>query len=159
VRTHTTQPASSSAPWASVRRRIERAGERLWRLDDFGGPPIFGGLRKHCQSHAGRGLRTPQQGRLLQESATRFGKSLPSSAASRNSHPTQRQSFLRKPPLPISSAFTTQTARRGEGCHQCPQLAPETHWQRDRGSHPATGAWAHLSGTDAALLTFLRRGK
>jgi hypothetical protein len=155
--TGTTSPGSRRIA-RLVRQRIERGGERLWRLEDF----------RHLSSTAvaqalsrltRRGmLERLSKGVYYRSRHTPFGKSLPNPAAIQELASRRTQIF----PSGISAAgllgFTTQTARRGEVATSALSL-PRKLIGSDKVIHTRRPeAWAGLSDTEAALLDFLRRG-
>lgn len=141
-----------------IRERIERGGERLWRLEDFDG------LRSTAVAQALSRLTREgvierlSKGTYYRSRQTTFGKSRPNPAA------VQELASRRKNIFPSGIAadsllgFTTQTARRGEVSTSALSL-PRKLIGTDTVIHTRRPeAWRGLSNSDAALLDFLRRG-
>jgi predicted transcriptional regulator of viral defense system len=141
-----------------VRRKIERSGERVWRLEDFRGLPSSAVAQSLSRLTRQGVLERLSKGIYYRARPTAFGKSLPSTAA------IQQLASRRKAVFPAGIAaanllgFTTQTARRGEVSTSALSL-PRKLIGRETVVHTRRPeAWASLSQTDAALLDFLRRG-
>jgi hypothetical protein len=158
VRTHSKQPTESSPIMGLVRRRIERTGERLWRLEDFDDLPFSAVAQSLSRLTREGAIERLSKGVYYRARTTTFGKSLPSPTA------IQKLASQRKTVYPAGIAaanllgFTTQTARRSEvstSALSVPRklIGSETvvHTRRPE-------AWGKLSEADAALLDFLRRG-
>lgn len=143
-----------------VNRRIERGGERVWRLEDFRDLP-FGAVAQALSRLSRRGtIQRLSKGVYYRSRQTALGKSRPNPAA------IQRLAGRRKTIFPAGIAaanllgFTTQSGKAAEvatSSLSLPRklLGDETviHTRRPE-------AWANLSQTDAALLDFLRgRGR
>jgi hypothetical protein len=143
---------------ASVRRRIERGGERLWRLEDF---------RDHSFTAAAQALsRLKREGEIERLSkgvyyrprSTPFGKSRPSPAAIQRLASGRQRIY----PAGIAAAnllgFSTQAAGRNELATTALSL-PRKLVGADTIIHPRRPeSWTNLSEEDAALLDFLRNG-
>jgi len=158
VRTHTTQPASSSRTMGLVRRRIERAGERLWRLDDFGDLPFSAVAQALSRLTREGALERLSKGVYYRSRPTRFGKSLPSPAAIQKLTPRHKTVFPSGTAAANFLGFTTQTARRSEVATSALSLPRKLIGSETVVHTRRPEAWASLSETDAALLDFLRRG-
>ena len=143
-----------------VHRRIERGGERVWRLEDFRDLP-FGAVAQALSRLARRGaIQRLSKGVYFRPRQTALGKSRPNPAA------IQKLAGRRKTIFPAGIAaanllgFTTQSGRAAEVSTSSLSLprkllgsAAVIHTRRPE-------AWANLSQTDAALLDFLRgRGR
>jgi hypothetical protein len=121
-----------------VRQRIERNGERLWRLDDFRDLPFAAVAQALSRLTRQGALERLSKGVYYHTRETAFGKSRPNPAA------IQKLASRRKTVFPSGVAaanllgFTTQSAT-------------VIHTRRPE-------AWTTLSDSDAALLDFLRRG-
>jgi hypothetical protein len=141
-----------------IRQRIERGGERLWRLEDFRDMP-FTAVAQALSRLTRQGiLERLSKGVYYRSRQTTFGKSLPNPAAIQELASRRKQVF----PSGIAAAsllgFTTQTARRGEVSTSALSL-PRKLIGADTVVHTRRPeAWAGLSDADAALLDFLRRG-
>jgi len=141
-----------------VRQRIERGGEKLWRLEDFRDLP-FNAVAQALSRLTRQGiLERLSKGVYYRSRQTTFGKSLPNPVAIQELASRRKQVF----PSGIAAAsllgFTTQTARRGEVATSALSL-PRKLIGADTVVHARRPeAWAGLSDADAALLDFLRRG-
>jgi predicted transcriptional regulator of viral defense system len=97
-----------------IRKRIERGGERLWRLEDFHGLPSAAVAQALSRLTRQGILERLSNGTYYRPRRTTFGKSVP------NPSTIQKLASRRKAVLPsgISAAnllrFTTQTTRRRE---------------------------------------------
>jgi hypothetical protein len=142
----------------SVRQRIERGGERLWRLGDFRDLPFLA-VAQALSRLAREGLvERLSKGVYYRNRETAFGKSKPNPASIRKLA-SQRKTLF---PSGLAAAnllgFTTQMPKQGELATNAGSL-PRKLVGNDTLIHtrrPAT--WANLSETDAALLDFLRHG-
>jgi Family of unknown function (DUF6088) len=151
-------PPGSGRIARSIRARIEKGGERLWRHDDFGQLPPAA-VAQALSRFAREGfIDRLSKGVYYRSRPTSFGKSLPNPAATEKLASDKERVF----PSGIAAAnllgFTTQTARTNEVSTVAGSL-PRKLMGRDAIIHtrrPAT--WRRLSDTDAALLDFLRRG-
>jgi hypothetical protein len=152
-----TVPASPPIA-SSVRQRIERGGEKLWRLQDFHDLP-FTAVAQALSRLAREGtLERLSKGIYYRTRETMFGKSRPNPATIRELSSKNKPIF----PSGIAAAnllgFTTQTAKHGEVATSAPSL-PRKLMGEDTIIHTRRPqAWAHLSDIDAALLDFLRQG-
>ena len=141
-----------------VHQRIERGGERVWRLKDFEDLP-FEAVAQALSRLTRKGeLERLSKGVYYCSRQTAFGKSRPIPPRSKSSQQRLKTLF----PSGIAAAnllgFTTQIGRRPEVATSSPSvprklLGNETviHTRRPQD-------WAGLSQTDAALLDFLRGG-
>jgi hypothetical protein len=141
-----------------VHQRIERGGERVWRLKDFEDLP-FGAVAQALSRLTRKGeLERLSKGIYYCSRQTAFGKSRPNPSTFQKFAAELKTLF----PSGIAAAnllgFTTQIGRRPEVATSSPSLprkllGNETviHTRRPR-------EWAGLSQTDAALLDFLRGG-
>jgi hypothetical protein len=142
---------------ASVRGRIQRGGERLWRFEDFRGVP-FSAVAQALSRLTRQGeLARLSKGVYYRSRPTALGQSLPNSAALRQLAARRRRLF----PAGIAAAnllgFTTQNARRSELATSRLSL-PRKLVGNDTVIHTRRPeAWARLSEIEAALLDFLRR--
>jgi hypothetical protein len=141
-----------------VRQRIERGGERLWRLDDFRDLPFEAVAQALSRLTRTGMLERLSKGVYYRMRETKFGKSRPNPSA------IQKLGFDRKPVFPAGIVaanllgFTTQTASRAELATNANSL-PRKLIGNDAVVHARRPpAWSALSETDAALLDFLRKG-
>ena len=153
-----TTPARSHGCAARVRRRIERGGERVWRLDDFRDLPFDAVAQALSRMTREGAIERLSKGVYYRTRATAFGKSRP------NPSNMQKLAARRKPVFPAGAAaanllgFSTQAARRGEVATSALSL-PRKLVGKETAIHTRRPeAWVKLSEIDAALLDFLRRG-
>lgn len=140
-----------------VRKRIERGGECLWRLEDFRDLP-FTAVAQALSRLTRQGLlQRLSKGVYYRPRQTTFGKSLPNPAI------MQKLASRRKTVFPSGIAaanllgFTTQMTGRGEVATSALSL-PRKLIGSDTVVHTRRPeAWTSLSDQDAALLDFLRR--
>lgn len=143
-----------------VRTRIDRAGERLWRLDDFRDLPFAAVAQALSRMTREGAIERLSKGVYYRNRRTSFGKSRPNPAAIQMLAAKHAKIY----PSGISAAnllgFTTQTAARGEVATSALSL-PRKLVGSDTVIHARRPeAWANLSETEASLLDFLRqRGK
>jgi predicted component of type VI protein secretion system len=158
VRTHRRQLAGSTQIMGLVRRRIERAGERLWRLEDFDDLPFSAVAQSLSRLKREGTIERLSKGVYYSARPTTFGKSLPSPTA------IQKLASRRKTVYPAGIAaanllsFTTQTARRNEVSTSALSLPRKLIGSETVVHTRRPEAWARLSEADVALLDFLRRG-
>jgi hypothetical protein len=158
ARAHSKQPTESSPIMGLVRRRIERTGERLWRLEDFNDLPFSAVAQSLSRLTREGTLERLSKGVYYSARPTTFGKSLPSPAA------IQKLASRRKTVYPAGIAaanllgFTTQTGRRSEVATSALSLPRKLIGSETVVHTRRPEAWARLSETDAALLDFLRQG-
>jgi hypothetical protein len=138
-----------------VQRRIDAAGERLWRLKDFNDLPTTAVAQALSRlKHSGR-LERLSKGIYYKSRDTTFGKSRPNPA-------TIRKLAEKKTVFPSGTAaagllgFTTQTSRQNEVSTSASSL-PRKLLGTDTVIHTRRPhAWASLPQDDAALLDLLR---
>jgi hypothetical protein len=142
---------------AIVRRRIEGGGERVWRLEDFRDLPFTAVAQALSRLTREGAVERLSKGIYYRTRETALGKSRPNPAN------VQKLAADRKAVFPSGIAaanllgFTTQTAGRHEIATSSLSL-PRKLVGSDTVIHTRRPeAWATLSGTDAALLDFLRR--
>lgn len=162
---HTLDMARIASPVAAsrkttplVRQRIERGGERVWRLEDFRDLP-FTAVAQALSRLSRQGLMERlSKGVYYRARETAFGKSRPTPVAIQERLSARHTIY----PSGIAAAsllgFTTQATRRGEiatsGLSLPRKLVGDdtiVHTRRPQ-------AWAKLSNIDSALLDFLRLG-
>lgn len=149
------RPAGAAA---RVRIRIERGGERIWRLQDFGGLPSAAVAQALSRLSREGLIQRLSKGVYYCARQTAFGHSLPNPAAVRN------LASRRKPVFPSGIAaanrlgFTTQTARTAEVATTSLSLPRKLIGDDTLVHTRRPEAWVALSEEDAALLDFLRRG-
>ncbi|MBX3497564.1 MAG: hypothetical protein KF769_15120 [Parvibaculum sp.] len=142
----------------TVRRRIDRGGERLWRLEDFRDLPFTAVAQALSRLARAGEIERLSKGVYYRSRQTAFGRSRPNPSAVRQLATRKRRLF----PSGIAAAnllgFTTQSASRGElatSASSVPRklVGPDAvvHTRRPE-------AWSRLTEMEAALLDFLRRG-
>lgn len=141
-----------------VRQRVERGGERLWRLEDFRDLPFSAVAQALSRLKRNGTLERLSKGVYYRSRQTTLGKSRPNPTAIRNLASRSKTVF----PSGIAAAhflgFTTQLARQGEIATSALSL-PRKLVGNDTVIHTRRPeAWASLSETEAALLDFLRHG-
>lgn len=142
----------------SVRRRIERGGERLWQLEDFRDISFLAAAQALSRLTREGTIERLSKGVYYRARGTAFGKSHPNPATIRQLAARHKTLY----PAGIAAAnllrFSTQTAAQPEistSDLSLPRklIGSETivHTRRPQ-------AWAGLSSEDAALLDFFRSG-
>lgn len=139
----------------SIRQRIERGGERLWRFEDFKGLSVTAVAQALSLTRAGAVERL-SKGVYYRSRQTALGKSRPNPTALRKLASKRTTVF----PAGIVAAsllgFTTQNPGRGEIATTGLSL-PRKLVGSDTVIHTRRpAAWASLSERDGALLDFLR---
>ena len=142
---------------ASIRQRIERGGERLWRLDDFRDFPFTAVAQALSRLTRDGAIERLSKGVYYRNRQTVLGKSRPNPAAIQKLASPKKTVF----PSGIAAAnllgFTTQTAKRAELATSGLSL-PRKLVGSDALIHTRRPeAWASLTDIDAALLDFLRQ--
>src|ERR1019366_2601768 len=109
-----TPPAGSRQIMRLVRQRIERGGEKLWRLEDFRDLPFTAVAQALSRLTREGLLERLSKGVYYRARETAFGRSLPNPATIQKLASKSKQVF----PAGIAAAnllgFTTQAARRRE---------------------------------------------
>jgi len=142
----------------TIRRRIARGGERLWRLEDFRDLPFAAAAQALSRLAREGVVERLSKGVYYHNRKTAFGKSRPNPAA------IQRLASKGKTIFPAGLAaanllgFTTQTTRRPEVATSANSLPRKLVGDMAIVHSRRPQAWAALSETDAALLDFLRHG-
>ncbi len=140
-----------------VRRRVEHGGERLWRVQDFGGAS-FGAVAQALSRLAREGeLRRLSKGVYYRPRLTAFGRSNPNPAAIR-SLANERTVFPAGIPAANLLGFSTQTSARSEVATSELSLPRKLVGDDTVVYTRRPAGWARLPTADAALLDFLRRG-
>ncbi|MBM4018449.1 MAG: hypothetical protein FJ288_09020 [Planctomycetes bacterium] len=141
-----------------VRQRIERGGERLWRLADFGNLPFTAVAQALSRLARSGKIERLSKGIYYRSRQTAFGKSRPNPAAIRQLASRHRSLF----PAGVAAAnllgLTAQNPKRGELATSGLSLPRKLVGQDTRIHARRPEAWSSLTQTDAALLDFLRRG-
>jgi hypothetical protein len=141
-----------------VRQRIKRAGERLWRFEDFRDLPFSAVAKALSRLTRDGTIERLSKGVYYRNRETTFGKSRPNPSAIRNLASRRNTLF----PAGMAAAnllgFTTQMPKQGEIATNALSL-PRKLVGNDTLVHTRRPqAWVSLSETDAALLDFLRQG-
>lgn len=142
---------------ATVRRRIEEGGERLWRLEDFREYPFSATAQALSRLTREGVIERLSKGVYYRPRRTSFGKSRPNPAD------IQKLAATRKPIYPAGVAaanllgFSTQAARRGEVATSALSLPRKLVGGETIIHARRPESWNGLSVEDAALLDFLRR--
>ncbi len=151
-------PAQSHRVMRLVRQRIERGGERLWRLDDFRDFPCSAVAQALSRLTRKGTIERLSKGVYYRNRETVFGKSKPNPTAIRNLASRRKRLF----PSGIAAAnllgFTTQTPKQGEISTSALSLPRKLVGNNTLIHTRRPEAWGSLSETDAALLDFLRHG-
>jgi hypothetical protein len=141
----------------TVRRRIDRGGERVWRLDDFANLPFMAVAQALSRLAKEGVIERLSKGVYFRGRTTAFGRSKP------NPSTVQKLASRRSTVFPagVTAAnalgFSTQTARHGEIATSALSL-PRKLVGKDTVIHTRRPeSWRGLSTGDAALLDFLRR--
>jgi hypothetical protein len=141
-----------------VRQRIERGGERLWRLDDFSDLPVSAVAQALSRLARNGIIERASKGIYYRSRQTALGKSRPNPIAIRHLASQRKDIF----PSGLAAAnllgFTTQQGKTSEVATSSLSL-PRKLVGQDTVIHTRRPeAWSSLSETDAALLDFLRHG-
>ena len=142
---------------ATVHRRIEEGGERVWRLEDFRNLPSSATAQALSRLARDGVIERLSKGLYYRTRETAFGKSRPNPEHLRGLASKGRTVF----PSGVAAAnllgLTTQTASRHEIATSALSL-PRKLVGRDAIIHARRPeAWAELSDKEAALLDLLRR--
>lgn len=145
---------------ASVRRRVLRGGDRVWRFDDFTDLPTQAVAQALSRLSRSGELRRLSKGVYYRPRPTAFGESRPNPAALRDLVGEDRPVF----PSGVAAAgmlgFTTQNPARQEVATTAQSLPRKLLGDKAIVHTRRPAAWAKLGPEDAALLDFLRdRGR
>ena len=141
-----------------VRKRIERAGERIWRLEDFCDLRFQSVAQALSRLVKAGVIERLSKGVYYRSRSTALGKSRP------NPSTIQLLASRGKAVFPSGTAaasllgFTTQNASRGEVSTSASSLPRKLIGQETVVHTRRPESWARLSQTEAALLDFLRHG-
>jgi hypothetical protein len=141
-----------------VRQRIERGGDRLWRLEDFADLPFTAVAQALSRLTRAGEIERLSKGVYYRPRQTAFGKSRPNPAE------LQKLAARRKTVFPSGLAaanllgFTTQSARRNEVATSDLSLPRKLVGGETVIHTRRPAAWAGLSEIDASILDFLRQG-
>lgn len=142
---------------SSIRLRIERGGERLWRHDDFRDRPFPAVAQTLSRLTRDGTLERLSKGVYYRSRSTALGPSRPSPTAIKKLAERDKAIF----PSGVAAAnllgFTSQTAKRGEVATSSLSLPRKLIGIETRVHARRPEAWESLSETEAALLDFLRK--
>ena len=142
---------------ASVRKQIERSGERVWRLEDFSDLPFAAVAQALSRLTRSGFLQRLSKGVYYRARETAFGQSRPNPLAIQKLASGKRKMF----PAGLAAAnllgFTTQSGKSGEVATSSLSLPRKLIGSDTTVYTRRPEAWSSLSETDAALLDFLRR--
>jgi len=142
----------------AVRLRIERGGERLWRLEDFRDLPFAAVAQALSRMARAGSIERLSKGTYYRTRDTAFGKSRPSPSAIRSLASRRTRLFPSGTAAANLLGFTTQTTRQIELATSANSL-PRKLIGSDTVVHTRRpAAWSELSETEAAMLDFLRCG-
>ena len=142
---------------ATVRRRIERGGERLWRLEDFPNLPFTAVAQSLSRLTRGGVLQRLSKGVYYRPRQTLFGTSRPNPAAIHELATRRKRVYPSGTTAANLLGFTTQNARTREVATNSLSL-PRKLIGRETIVHARRPeAWSVLPELDAAMLDFLRR--
>lgn len=143
---------------ALIRSRVEQAGERLWRMDDFRDQP-FPAVAQTFSRLARKGtLQRVSKGVYYRPRKTAFGPSQPSPTAIHQLAQQTRTVFPSGSSAANLLGFTTQTPKRGEVSTSSLSLPRKLIGAETRVYSRRPEAWKELSETEAAILDILRNG-
>ena len=151
-------PTSPQFHTASVRQRIEKGGERVWRLEDFRDLPFAAAAQALSRLTRAGTLERLSKGIYYKTRPTAFGHSRP------NPYAIQKLAAKHKPVFPSGLAaanllgFSTQTGRQNEVSTSAGSLPRKLVGQETVIHARRPQAWDRLSPEDAALLEFFRCG-
>jgi hypothetical protein len=150
--------ATNSKTSTYIRSRIERGGERLWRMDDFRDHP-FPAVAQEFSRMARKGtLQRISKGVYYRPRQTSFGPSRPSPIAIRQLAQRTKSIF----PSGLSAAnllgLSTQTPRHGEVSTSSLSLPRKLIGSETRVHVRRPEAWKELSEMEASILDTLRNG-
>ena len=142
-------PTRSHRVMGLVRQRINRAGERLWRYEDFRGLPFSAVAQALSRLTREGTIERLSKGVYYRNRETTFGKSRPNPSAIRNLASRRNTLF----PAGMAAAnllgFTTQMPKQGEISTNALSL-PRKLVGSDTLIHTRRPeAWTNLSETDA----------
>ncbi len=141
---------------AKIRHKIDRVGERLWRLEDFRDLPFTAVAQALSRLAREGALERLSKGIYYRTRDTAFGKSRPNPAKIQALTSNRKTVFASGVAAANILGFTTQTAGRREIATSSLSL-PRKLVGHDTLVHTRRPeAWAALPEIDAALLDFLR---
>jgi hypothetical protein len=151
--------ASSSPKTSSlVRSRIEKGGERLWRMEDFRDQPFPAVAQAFSRLKRKGTLERLSKGVYYRPRQTAFGPSRPSPTAIRRLAQRSKTIFPSGSSAANLLGFSTQTPKRGEVATSSLSLPRKLIGAETRVHARRPEAWKSLSETEAAILDVLRNG-
>lgn len=151
-------PDGSRTAMAAVRQRIERGGERLWRLEDFRDCSFSAAAQALSRLRREGAIERLSKGIYYHPRATAFGKSRPNPVSLQRLASERTRVF----PAGIAAAnllgFSTQSSSRGEVATSALSLPRKLVGSETIIHTRRPESWANLTDEDAALLDLLRRG-
>ena len=102
----------------SIRQRIERGGERLWRLEDFRDLPFTAVAQALSRLTREGTIERLSKGVYYRTRETAFGKSRPNPAAIQKLASKRGRRFSRRHCRRQSSGVYNSNRKTGRGCHQ-----------------------------------------
>lgn len=151
---------TSSSPKTSslVRSRIEKGGERLWRMEDFR-DQLFPAVAQAFSRLKRKGtLERLSKGVYYRSRQTAFGPSRPSPTAIRQLAQRSKSIFPSGSSAANLLGFSTQTPKRGEVATSSLSLPRKLIGSETRVHARRPEAWKSLSETEGAILDLLRNG-
>ena len=149
---------SARTATAYIRSRIERAGERLWRLEDFQSLPATAVAQALSRLARQGELERLSKGVYYRHRQTAFGPSKPNPATVLNLARRRNTVY----PAGVAAAnllgFSTQSAKQAEVATSASSLPRKLVGDQTVIHTRRPEAWKSLSETDVAMLDFLRRG-
>jgi hypothetical protein len=143
---------------ASVRRRIEQGGERLWRLEDFRDCSFNAAAQALSRLKREGIIERLSKGIYYRPRTSSFGKSRPNPASIQKLASTRKRVFPAGTAAANLLGFSTQAASRNEVATIALSLPRKLFGSKTIVHTRRPESWVSLSDEDAALLDFLRRG-
>src|SRR6266446_3279986 len=140
----------------SVRQRISRAGERLWRYEDFRDLPFSAVAQALSRLTREGSIERLSKGVYYRNRETTFGKSRPNPSAIRSLASRRKMLFPSGMAAANLLGFTTQMPRQGEIATSALSLPRKLVGNETLIHTRRPQAWADLTETEAALLDILR---
>lgn len=141
----------------TIRERINRGGERLWKLEDFADMPFTAVAQALSRLTRAGDIERLSKGVYYRSRPTAFGNSRPNPADIRKLAKRSKNMFPAGTAAANLLGFSTQNAKHAELATSANSL-PRKLVGRESVIHTRRPeAWAGLSESDAALLDFLRR--
>jgi hypothetical protein len=151
--------ASSSPKTSSlVRTRIEKGGERLWRMEDFRDQPFPAVAQAFSRLKRKGTLERLSKGVYYHPRQTAFGPSRPNPTAIRQLAQRSKSIFPSGSSAANLLGFSTQAHKRGEVATSSLSLPRKLIGAETRVHTRRPEAWKSLSEIEAAILDVLRNG-